>query len=702
MAKGQRTKAGHIIQMIYHGANPNLFNPNGKRVVAHNAEDYDFIDGIEFDKLGRKGAKALIANVPLEEMWTGKISGPLHYNLMDDQIFPFWIAKGVETPVTVDGVNCIDTEYLRPQLDRADRAFFAIEEGKAGGGADLGCYGMFTSFKWTSKRGNKGKSRMEFGFVTQAAVRRNSLTGGAMQNHKIRIAASNVNGPIGLSLVVPGLAAKAISLAIGDTTQQIKDKFSAQGVTVVPTGAISTSAGKSQTVSGQGNALSVGGVNVDLVTPETVATLVGRIKTANPSRNTLTGTGTITKASAVTNLATGGTPSSSTGQTSGEGNAASAFDGNLGTFWQIGAFGDFANRWIQYDFGTAKPVGSLEIYANTSQEAQQRFPKDFVVMGSNTGAFAGEEVVLLNKTGASPSASAAWNAFAFTNAGTYRYVRLKINSVTIDSNWLYILELKINSIGAPASVNFTLADAQNAGGQVDLPVVGAGYVFTSSPPNGSDGIIDVEITDPANTMLTVSKASGGTGYILTTTQYGGDGSILQAMKADDPIMPGHLFLYSADTPAGLEDEANLVGQIGEWEIDDPKICMPVSHHVPIKDPERPNLPATYNAHAEEESQEDGIKLSVTMDADDDGQVIATMQGLLRASGSRLVSLPRYWRIAAIHPGSPQRVYLDFYGSVGAAVPVKWGGSVEQYTFVYDLLENKTAPWNFKAKTRRLA
>ena len=91
-----------------------------------------------------------------------------------------------------------------------------------------------------------------------------------------------------------------------------------------------------------------------------------------------------------------------------------------------------------------------------------------------------------------------------------------------------------------------------------------------------------------------------------------------------------------------------------------------------------------------------------MDADENGAIIDGMKALLRASGKRLVSVPRYWRIAAIHPGSPQRVFLDFYGSVGASVPVKWGGNVEQYTFVYDLLENKTAPWNFKAKTRRVA
>lgn len=650
MAKGQKTKAGHIIQMIWHGADPNRFNPNGKRVVCHNAEDYDFIEGIEFDKLSRKGAKALIANVPLEEMWTGKISGPLHYNLMDDQIFPFWIAKGTETPVTVGGLPCIDTEYVRPQLDRADRAFFSIEEGKAGGGADLGCYGMFTSFKWTSKRGNKGKSRFEVGFATQAAVPRPTLTGGTAQNHKTRVTASNVAGPVGLSVMVPGVAqAKAVNLAIGMTKAQIEAAFAAVALTAVATGTIATGAGKSQIISYSGNGpLSIGGVAVDLSAPESVNTLVGRIKSANPSRNTLTGTGTITKA--------------------------------VGAVIRVVGAG---NSLLNQDYvpnGTSG--GQSRFVAPNGSRIEYDATSGIYYLSVSTSSGGANNAAYRSFSGALDPAEKGWFVGGDESSQAPAPTVTAVN-------------------GNPGSANIILSDNASAGNVADLPVVGTGATTSGTAPGGAGGQIDLEFTAPGTSLLTVTKASGDAGYVLSTPQYGSDGSILQSMLPDDPIMPGHLFLYSADTPAGLEDESNLVGQIEEWEIDDSKICMPVSHHVRVNDPERPTLPATYNAHAEEESQEDGIKLSVTMDADE-GSIVEGMKALLRASGSRLVSVPRYWRIAAIHPGSPRRVWIDFYGSVGASVPVKWAGSVEQYTFVYDLLENKTAPWNFKAKTRRAA
>ena len=548
MAKGQRTKAGHILQMIWHGADPNRFNPNGKRVVAHNAEDYDFIEGIEFDKLARKGAKALVANVPLEEMWTGKISGPLHYNLMDDQIFPFWIAKGVETPVVVDGVNCIDTEYVRPQLDRADRAFFSIEEGKAGGGADLGCYGMFTSFKWSSKRGNRGTSRFEVGFTTQAAVPRQSLTGGTKQNHKTRISAANVTSPLGLSIVAPGLAAKNVSLAIGDTAAQIVTKFGAQGLIVTAAGTIVAAAGERHTVVGTGDALTIyGDINVVFAT-ETLNSLRDKIR-AKAGRSTATVTGVLGRKVTV----------------SGAGTAAINQD-------------YYRNGVAPAEYG---PQSGNPFYTPVGFVAG-----DYCIGRHTNGAW-----YILRLVGG------VLEAIYSANANGQDYPP--------QTGW------QVSGTGAaPAPTLSALVGAANivvtydavAGNVGDIEAVpGAGYIGNSTQPDAASGAIDLEITNPGNALVIVTKTSGDAGYVLSTPQYGSDGGILTAMKPDDPIMPGHLFLYSADTPAGLDDEANLVGQIGEWDIDDPKICMPVSHHVRVNDPERPNLPATYNAHAEEES-----------------------------------------------------------------------------------------------------
>lgn len=636
MGKGQKTKAGRILQMILLGANPNLLNPLGKRTVCSNAEDYDYTEAIEFDKLSRKGAKSLTANVPLEEMWQGKMSGPLHYNLIDDQILPFWIAKPIETPIVAGGVNCIDAEYVRPQLDRADRAYFAIEEGKPGDPADVGGYGLFTSFKWTSKRGNKGTSRFEANFVTQAAVQR-ALTGGTAQNAILNIAATNVSTDGVFALTKPAIAPQNVTFAVGDTTAQTVAKLAALGITATVAGTVAISSGESHTLtaaSATASATIYGTIVVTL--GMTAAALQTAIRALGGIYANATVTGSTTPVGVSSFTATGATDTAYNGVYTPNGatsNAAPVFANSSGRFCVYQG----ANVWY---FTTA--VNGLQ---------------DFTFSGTTSGP-TGQS----GQSGGPP-------ILAYTTSG---------------------------GVGT-----YTIAFPNAAGNVADITATpGAGWTTSVTQAGNAGGNIAITVTAPANAPVSISKISGA-GWSASVTQQGGDGSIFNALLPEDPILPGHLFLYSSTTAAGLDDEANMVGQIGEWEFDDPKVCMPVSHHIPIVDPLRPGLPATYNSHAEEDTQEDGPKLSLTMDADENG-VVDGMVGIIRASGARTVSSPRYWRIAAIRPGSVRRVWLDYYGSIGATAERKVGGAIEQRTFVFDLLENKEQPWNFKVKTRRPA
>jgi hypothetical protein len=645
MGKGLKSKAGRILQFIRHGLNPNLFNPNGKRTVCSNAEDYDFVPAIEFDKLTRKGAKALTANVPLEELWQGKISGPLHYNLIDDQILPYWIAKGVETASVVDTVNVIDTLYTRPQLDRADREFFAVEEGKAGDGADLGCYGLLTSFKWTSKRGNKGTSRFEAGFVTQAAVKRNALTGGTLQNTIMAIAAANVSTDGVFSVQKAGAAAESVTVHIGDSTATIKAAFEAlnsiDGVTVV--GTVAAAAGELHILTANSAAGNATIYNTIVVTNGmTAAALQTAIRALGGVYANVTVTGAVTFSALPGYKFSGAANALANQEFLPTGtilpNGKEVFQAADGT--KLFSPNDGTNRWFIGDV-----ISTGGFYRNDS--------------ASNTPPLTGW--VAANSAGPAPTGAANG-----TYSGSY-------------------------NIQFPVGVG-------NVSDITGTP--GTNWSSSVTQPGNAGGNITVTVTNPTNTSVSITKTSGA-GWSASVTQQGSDGSILGAMLPEDPILPGHLFLYSSTSPADLYDEANLVGAIGEWNIDDPKICMPVSHHIPVVDAARPNLPATYNSHAEEDTQEDGIKLEVTMDCDDTEQVPG-MVGLIRASGARTVSEPRYWGIVAIRPGSPRRVWLDFYGSIGNSAEIKFAGTVEQRTFVFDLLENKGADWNFRVKTRRPA
>ena len=266
----------------------------------------------------------------------------------------------------------------------------------------------------------------------------------------------SANGGANFTLGIAEAAFQTNQRTLGGERQDVVCK----GSSVANTGP-----GKSQTITGSGNALSIGGVAVDLTTPESVATLVGRIKTANPTRTTLAGTGTIAAASTPT-------PSAST---SLAGYPVSQINDNSATtFWASDS--PAYPQWVKLDNGSAKPMSIISIRARNTSGANA--PKDFTIETSNTGAFSGEQTVASAQTGVT-FAAGELKSFAFTQV-TARYIRIYISAGGVASQNVEIAEFAHN--GQVASVSIALTDNASAGNVADLTVTGTGYNSTSTAP----------------------------------------------------------------------------------------------------------------------------------------------------------------------------------------------------------------------------
>lgn len=753
MGKGFKTKGGRILQFIWHALNPNLFNPNGKRVVGSNFEEYTYEDGTEYDKIKRQGAKALHANVPLEGIHMGTAKGPLGYNLIDDQILPFLVAKAMRDEV-LTGANAgiRETEYRRPQFDRADREFFAVQEGTPTD-CELGCFGMFTGFKFSSKRGNKGVARFDLSFVTQVAVAYGAMTGSVKQNSKWQVTATNATGDLVLNYLLPGaVAPKQVTMPVNDTSAQTKTKFESNGdgVVVNVAGAL-TRANEVQTIA-TGAGFTGSTIAIDAQAGGTAQTLNLGTDTATQMGNKLAlaigkTAGDIVVAGPVS-AASGGSPTitvvgagdnsyNGTYVATGTYNGATLYVKDAthhyywdGTYWCLGpathpgnstcayvnaAGGQTANSLFPMSWSTATSAGP----------APGAGPSTIVVSGAGDNSYNGTYTLIpqgslgLYQLGSTSRYLLLGSQCALSSdtTGSGASTKYQCSSANpLSGTWAVYgsgvapaptVALVLNGgTAASATLTATFSGASVTGqniAQITSSTVG---VSTATPTQGGvNGSPTVEFVSPANVRVVLSKQSGDIGYVLSEPQIGSNGDILSSIVDPNPVMPAHILLYRSDTLAGLDDPASLVGKIQEWDYNDSKIVAPQSHHVPVVDPARPNLPPTYDSFAEEETEEQSITLTVTLDCDDtaNGDVTALLaQANAVPGGGRYVSKAGYWRIEMVSPIAPYRIRCEFYGSIGANIPRKFGGNIEQRTFVFDLIENRDQPWALRWITRRPA
>lgn len=398
-------------------------------------------------------------------------------------------------------------------------------------------YGKLMSLMLETERDGDTGGNKSYHF---SRIQRNAtLPSVGAQNHKTRISAANVAGPLGLSIVAPGLAAKAVSLAIGDSAAAITAKLTAQGLTATVTGGIAAAAGKSQAIVG-GADVTVGGVAPNFTTPETAQQYATRVGNAQNPVRTLTGTGLIFKANGP--ITTGGSPIFSI-PGDAAGSPAKAFDGDRSTYWSV--LSSQTTEWIGYDRGAGNAAVAKSYQVVSYDDSATNNPSAWQFEGSNDNT---NWVSLDTKAGQPLSATnPAAAAIQIANATAFRYYRLK-PTANNGGPGITIGELRIFGIN-PASVNITLADAPAAGAQPDLAVTGAGAVSTSTPP-GAGGIVDIEFTNPGNVPIAVSKSSGDANYLLSTPQAGRDGSGYDEIEGPE-IHATHWLVFKAATLAAL-------------------------------------------------------------------------------------------------------------------------------------------------------
>ncbi len=713
MAKGFSTKGGRIVQFIRQDNNPNVFDPTGKRTVCSNFEQYTYDDGTEYDRIKRQGGKALFANVPLEGMQVGTAKGPLCYNLIDDQVLPYMIGLPYADGPLASNAAVRETEYRRPQFNRADRPFFNVQEGKPDA-CELGCFGLFSSFKFSSKRGNKGTARFDLNFVTQIAVVFGAMTGSVAGNAKWTLSGVNASGALVVSYLPPGASlAVQVTILPTDTALGIKAKFeaAASGITVNVVGSFTTTSEVQTVVTGVGYAggvVTVGVVNpltgqagtFNITPGDSLTTISTNASAAFNAAGSVTAGGTSTAAipAGKVNVAIAGSGVAYNG--TGGTNAALAFDGDPTTVATVQASG-----YVGWVFGTATVINAVRMSKNTDSPIGTSF--NAKLYGSALGDFS-DAVLLADYTAAAGNVTLASDTIR-TFASTTAYKGYRLQNIEGAQITLKSLEFMNDGAATPGALNLALTFVGTLAGvniaQMTTPTAG---VTLATPTQGSvNGAPTVEFAAPAQTPMAIAKVSGDAGYTLQMAQFGSNGNILASILDPMPVMPAHILLYRSDTLAGLDDPTNtansnpaaLVGKITDWEYALSKIAAPQSHHIPVVDPSRPNLLPTYDSFAEEDTEDVSVVNTMTLDCDDSGDVTA-----LLANGqpgtNRYISKPSYWRVEMVCPIAPYRIRMEFWGSIGAAIPRKFNGNVEQRTFVFDLIENRDQPWALRWITRR--
>lgn len=120
------------------------------------------------------------------------------------------------------------------------------------------------------------------------------------------------------------------------------------------------------------------------------------------------------------NLCSGGTASASS--VIGGYSAAKAFDGSEADEDRWGSQ-SADTQWLQYHFASAQKINKIRILPRSMET--NRAPGDFTFSGSNTGAFSGEQALLLTVSGSTYS-SGVYNEWTFSNDNSYLYYRINI------------------------------------------------------------------------------------------------------------------------------------------------------------------------------------------------------------------------------------------------------------------------------------
>lgn len=153
---------------------------------------------------------------------------------------------------------------------------------------------------------------------------------------------------------------------------------------------------------------------------------------------------------------------------------ANLVDESSTTYWASTGTG---TETLTFDMGSAVTLKSLWLSADATY--YQHVPTSFTMLGSATGAWAGEEVTLLTVSGASAFAANERRKYRFTASGSYRYYRLRMTANAAASNYV-IAELSLfnsdymDQSASPSAVSIT-------GTNIFLDGDGANYATLEIP-----------------------------------------------------------------------------------------------------------------------------------------------------------------------------------------------------------------------------
>jgi hypothetical protein len=744
--KGLFTKSTRVCQLIRHGSNPNVFNPNGVRVVTSNF-DHDYAEQAEVEKRSAAGFNGGYYNVVTDGTAEGQFEGPLFYNLMDDEVLPYLIAKcKAQNDVTNAGIRT--RTYYFEQTDRPDRDFFAVEEGRVNGPFLRGGFGMFTSFKLSSKAGKNGQTRATLPFVTQWPKEiEGAMTGGEPGNTKFRIVANDVSGNLTLQLTVEGSAPNTTILAPGDNEATTKGKIEAAlgvGVVADVDGTIIAGAGAT---ANKTEVLPAVRTNLNTSTALCPTNgkiyIFGGITTGNAFANNILeynpATGAFSTKTAVLPAAVYGASccwSAAINKFVIVGGHDGGQDGQTTTISVYDPFSDTltvrpevliakrSNAMLEEVAGKVYILGGSSANGVSTNTIWEYDPTTFAITVKvnlpSTRENAGSAVVggliyiLGGSSGATVSTTTIYRYNPVANSittmgavipnngrssattgtdGTHIWI-LGGNNGTNATNTIYEYVPSTDSLTTRAETLPTARQAAGGdykdgiiyllGGDIasNASNVVSNFTISATP---SAGQIDVEIQGSLeNTHVIASKSAGHAGYVVSTEQVGGSG-INSSLVDPKPILPGHIKLYRADTLAGLDNPSAFVGVVEEWELEQPNGPEPSYFH----NNENSADPLTYSAHKEPEQLT--YTLSVTIPTDLPGGHCST----LRDGARQYVSKPQFWRIEMLSPEAGYSQRVEFYGSIDRNIPLVFNDNVEERQLFFDLLVNRGGSWNFR-------
>ena len=117
-----------------------------------------------------------------------------------------------------------------------------------------------------------------------------------------------------------------------------------------------------------------------------------------------------------------------------------AFDDNNGTTYTSNS--GASDIWIQCAFDYALTIRRFRILTG-GYPAVNYVGRRLRFMASNTGAFSGEQVTLLDTGVQAPYSEGTWYSYEFTNAGDYLYYRLRMSNAAQSGTYIQLRECEM-------------------------------------------------------------------------------------------------------------------------------------------------------------------------------------------------------------------------------------------------------------------